>query len=142
MMHLVQFDMVRAEPPQRIVQVAANFISRQAGSAFIRVYCRIAHGPVYLRSQHYLLSPAAALREPAPDDLLGPAAMLNSTVDVGRIKEIDAGIDRRVHDLKRFLLIRRRTKIHRPQTQTAHLQAGSSQTGVLHVNNLLNDLVG
>src|SRR5690606_34478266 len=95
----------------------------------------VAHLAVDLGGEDDLLAPAAALREPAPDDLLSMAeiALLAPlTVAVGRVKEVDAEVERLVHDGEAVRLRGLRTEVHRAQAQRADLQAGASKVDVVH----------
>ena len=96
-----------------------------------RVRPRVA-AAVDLGGQHDLLPPAAALGEPAADDLLGLAA----AVDVGGVEEVDAGLERRVHDLVAVGLVGLRPEVHRAEAQRADPQAGAAEVAIVHGRNL------
>src|SRR5207249_3608450 len=63
-----------------------------------RVVRRLAHRGIDLGGEDDRLAAAAALREPAADDLLGDALAAAPAVDVGRVEEVDAGLARAVHE--------------------------------------------
>ena len=87
----------------------------------------VAHRAVDLGRQHDLLAPPAALRQPAPDDLLGDALAVLAAVDVGGVEEVDAQLQRLVHDREAVGLARLRPEVHRAQAQPADLQAGAAE---------------
>ena len=91
---------------------------------------------VHLRREHDLLAPAAALREPAADDLLGLAA----AVAVGGVEEVDPALEGAVHDREAVGLARLRPEVHRAEAQRAHEQASTSEMAVVHGGTLCPDV--
>lgn len=90
------------------------------------------HVPVHLGGQHHLVAPAAALREPGADDLLGAALVLAPAVDVGRVEEVQARAERGVHDRVAVRLVGLRAEVHRPEDEPADLESRASELCVLH----------
>ena len=83
--HLVQVDVIGLQAAQAGFAGAANVQRREA--AFVGP---VAHIAVDFGGDDDFLAPPAALREPAPDDLLGDAFALFPAVDVGGVEEVDA----------------------------------------------------
>jgi hypothetical protein len=110
--HLVQVDGLDAEAAQRRVERLLQVPPRQA-----EVVGPVAHREPALGGEHdavpYVGGPR---REPAADDLLGPAA----AVDVGRVDEVAAGLDERVELRVRARLVGLRAERHRAQRQRRH----------------------
>ena len=79
-----------------------------------------------------LLAAPAALRKPTADDLLGDAFAHLPAVDVGGIEEVDARVDRGIHDAERVSLGRLGTEVHRPQTKPADLGARAPKLSKFH----------
>jgi hypothetical protein len=67
-MHLIQVDMVCLQPPERIGEVLAHFVGRNAG--FFIGDIGVGHALVDLGGEHDLVSPGGPMREPAADDRL------------------------------------------------------------------------
>ena len=126
MVHLVQVDVVGAEPAQRRVAGAPDV---QRGK--LALVGPVPHGPVQLGGQHGPLPPAAAAREPVTDDLLGPARMRfvvladlpgrggRPAVAVGGVEEVDADLVGVIHDRVRFGGRGQRPEVHRAEAQPA-----------------------
>ena len=81
MVHLVQVDVVGLEPPQAVLAGPADVVGRKAALVW-----PLAHRAVDLGRQHDLLAPPAALRQPAPDDLLGDALAELPAIDDWRCR--------------------------------------------------------
>src|SRR5919109_4281602 len=92
----------------------------------------VAHAAVDFGCQHRFLTSPAALRKPAADDLLRPAFARFPAIGIGGVKEINAKLERLVHDRKRIFLRGLRTKVHGAKTQTGHLEPRAAQLGVFH----------
>ncbi len=121
--HLVQVDVVGLQAAQAGLAGVADVPGREPRRV------RPAVAPVEdLGGEHDLLPPLPALGEPATDDRLGLAA----AVDVGRVEEVDALFERRVHDGEAVGLVGPRAEVHRAEAQRAHPQAGSPECSVLH----------
>jgi hypothetical protein len=82
----------------------------------------VGHRVIHLGRQRYAIPAAVALAESAADDLLGTALR---PVDVGRIEDIDPDFQGAVHNLVGFFFACPGAKVHRPQTDLAHLRIGS-----------------
>src|SRR5262249_36437946 len=78
------------------------------------------------------LPAAAALREPATDDLLGDALAGLPAVDVRRIEEVDPELQRTVHDGEAVGLRGERAEVHGAETEATHLEPGAAEPDVLH----------
>src|ERR1700683_2018684 len=126
-MHLVEVDVVGLESPQRAFARVADVPGRKKG-----VVGPVAHRSVDLCGDDHLLAAAPTLREPSADDLLGDALAFLPSVDVGGVEEVEAGIERRVHDLVRCRLVGLRTEVHGAEAQTADGQTGTTEMRVFH----------
>ncbi len=125
--HLVEVDVVGLQPLEAGVARPADVERREL--ALVRP---LPHVPVELGGDDHLLAPAPALGEPAPDDLLGRAAALGAAVDVGRVEEVDPGVERRVHDGERRRLVGLGTEVHGAQAEAADGEAGAAEVCVAH----------
>ena len=121
-MELVQIDPIGLEPAQRILARAEDVIARIAA-----LVGSVAHRVVHLGRQDDLIA-AAVFLERATDD---PFA-LAGVVDVRRVDEIDARLERAVNDADRVFGAGRSPEIHSPQAQRRDLDAGASQHTVFH----------
>src|SRR5436305_1980867 len=111
--HLVEVDVVGLQSFQRTVTCVPDVACGEE-----RVVGPLAHRAVELRRDDDLLAPAAALGEPATDDLLGDAFALLPPVDVGRVEEVDALVDGAIHDLVRIGLLGDGTEVHRAEDES------------------------
>ncbi len=125
--HLVEVDVVGLQAPQAVVARLTDVQRRQ-----LRRVRPLAATAVDLRREHGLLPPATALREPPADDLLG----LGAAVDVGGVEEVDARLERRVHELVARRLVGLGAEVHRAQAQRADAEAGAAEEAVIHAGNL------
>ena len=91
-----------------------------------------------LGREHNILATSAGKR-PA-DDLLG----LSLRVHVGRVDEVDAGVECAVDDLDRCFVVgvSPGTEHHRPEAQRAYLDTGSPKLSQLHPANVYDGLGG
>src|SRR5262249_33516334 len=99
----------------------------------------VAHLAVHLGGDDNLLAPAAALGEPATDDLFGDALAELPPVHVGGVEEIDAVFAGAVHDREAVRLRRDGTEVHGAQAEAADGQAGTAEVRVLHGLNLARE---
>ena len=82
------------------------------------------HRLVDLRRQDDLVAAPGAL-QPTADDLLRDAVALRHVgrlrpaIDVGGVEEVDAGLDRGVHDGDAGFLVRSESEPHRPEADAA-----------------------
>src|SRR5690606_41203767 len=60
------------------------------------------------------------------------ALVLAPPVDVGRVEEVQTGVERRVHDGVAVGLVGLRTEVHRPEDEAADLESRASELRVLH----------
>jgi hypothetical protein len=125
--HLVQVDPVGLQPAQRLVTGLDDVARGQA-----LVVGALAHPAVHLRRDHHRFAPTPALREPPPDDLLGDAFAELPAVHVGRVVELDAEVERAIHDLEAVRLGGLRAEVHRAETQARDAQPGAAEVCVLH----------
>ena len=125
--HLEEIDRVRLHPAERLLARADDVQRREA-----RLVRPVAHRPVHLRGEDDLLAPAAALREPPAEDLLGPAFALLPPVDVGGVEEVDPRLERAVHDRERVGFARLRSEVHRAETKSTDLETRSPEMHVVH----------
>src|SRR5262249_22116815 len=94
---------------------------------------------VDLGGQHDLVPPAAAVVEPAPQDLLGDPLAQLPAVYIGGVEEVEAVLECPVHDGVAVGLGRLRPEVHRAQAQPAHPQTGATQIRVFHGANSAMD---
>src|SRR5439155_20843713 len=71
-------------------------------------------------------------REPAADDLLGHALARLPAVNVGGVEEVEAAIERAIHDREAFRLGGLGPEVHRAETEPAHLEARATELHVFH----------
>src|SRR5262249_30183896 len=95
------------------------------------VVLALAHRAIHLGGQHDLLAPAA-LRQPAPDDLLGHANAQARTIAISGVEEVDPQCQRLIHDREAVGLAGLRSEIHGSQTQPADSQARAAKMRILH----------
>jgi len=74
----------------------------------------------------------AVLCEPTADDLLGDATTGLPAVDVGGVEEVEAELERSVHDREALALSRLWTEVHRAEAEAAHLESRAPELHVLH----------
>ena len=125
--HLVEIDVIGLQAAQAFFAGAADVIGGQ--EALVGPF---AHAPEDLGGDDDFLAPTAALREPAPDDLLGDAFAHFPAVDVGGVEEVDAQFQGAIHDGERIFFGGVRAEVHRAQTQRADFQAGAAQWDIVH----------
>ncbi|MNS88881.1 hypothetical protein D3C72_1228730 [compost metagenome] len=125
--HLVEVDVVEPHALQAALAGALDVQRRE-----LRGVGPLAHVAVDLGGDDDLLAPAAALGEPAAEDLLGDALAAHPAVDVGRVEEVDAVLERAVHDGERVRFGGLGPEVHRAQAQPADHQAGAAEVGVFH----------
>src|SRR5690606_1289831 len=97
------------------------------------------HRVVNLGREHDAVAPAAAFAEPLADDLLGGALAGLAAVNVSRVEEVDAQVQRLVHDGVAVFLVGPRAEVHRAQAKSADLESGASEVDDLHVPLLRGD---
>jgi hypothetical protein len=88
---------------------------------------------VELGGEPDLLAPAAARGEPSADDLFGDAFAWLRAVHVRRVEEVDAVLQRTIHDRMTVLFGRFWPEVHGAEYQPGHGKAAAAKTGVLHV---------
>lgn len=57
---------------------------------------------------------------------------LPAAIDIGGVEEINAGVDRRIHDVEAGRFVGDVAEVHRPERQPADLKAGPAKMGVFH----------
>src|SRR5439155_8073029 len=124
--HLVEVDPVRAEAAQALLARAPDVNRRQPD-----IVRPGTHSPVHLGGQHDAVAPAAVLCQPAADDLLGHTLAALPAVDVGGIEEVEAELERPVHDREALALRRLGAEVHRAEAEAAHLESRASELRVL-----------
>ena len=125
--HLVQLDMVGLHAFERRFTRAPNVHSRKA--SFIGP---ITHGSVDFRRNDCFFATPATLGKPSPNDVFRDALALFPAIDVGRVEEVDSEFECPIHDTKRILFGRMRTKVHGSEAQTTDFEGGAAETSVLH----------
>jgi hypothetical protein len=121
MVHLIQVDVVGAQPPQGLITRTADIQRGQEPVIGPR-----AHATVELGGQDDPVPPPASCRQPAPDDLLGHALRARPPVGVRCVQEVDPVIQRAIHDLVRFLRLGDRAEVHRAEAEPADLDPGTA----------------
>src|SRR5690606_28372212 len=129
-MNLVEVDVIGLQPSERISGMFAYLVRRNAALLVGRRI--VGHIAVDFGGDHDLIAPSGLLLEPAPDDFLGCAAVGASAVNVGGIEEVDAHLQRFVHNAEGFVFGRERAKVHRPQTNLADGQLRWPKFSVIH----------
>jgi len=121
-MHLIEVDMVGAEPAQRVFQRASNPAPRI--TPHVRI---VAHRAMHLAGEHDGVAPPL---EGLANDFLG----LSAVVAVSGVDEVDAEIQRLVDDADGVVVIgvADLAEHHGAQTVWADLDAGSAQRAILH----------
>ena len=120
--HLIQVDVIGLQPPQARLAGPPDVVGRQP--AVVRAE---SHRLVHLRGQDDVVAVPAALQPPA-DGLLRDAVpllhvrRLRAAVDVGGVEEVDARIDRGVHDREAARLVHGETEVHRAEADPADQQ--------------------
>jgi hypothetical protein len=114
---LVEVDVIGLQPAQRTLHGTGDPAARIA--LLVRI---VAHRSMHLGGQHHMLAPAL---QRLADDLLGLAA----AIPVGRIDEIDTGIQRLVDHPDPLVMIRisKPAEHHCTQAIGADLDAGFSK---------------
>src|SRR5687768_5455429 len=78
----------------------------------------LTHATIDLCRDDRLITPSATLRKPTTDNLLCYSLPKLPTINICSIKEIDAKVERLVHDGKGIFFGCLRTEVHSAQTQT------------------------
>jgi hypothetical protein len=107
MVHLVQVDVIGLEPSQAVLTGPPDVVGRE--TTLVRA---LAHLVVHLGRQHDPLAPRAALRQPAPDDLLGDALAELPAIHIGGVEEVDPQLQRLIHNRKAVGLAGLRAEVH------------------------------
>src|SRR5581483_10361736 len=126
-MHLIQIEMVGAQAPQTALARFTDMPRREP-----RLIRPIAHAAVHLRRKHDFLAAAAALREPAADDLFGYAFANLPAIDVRGVEEIEAVLERAVHDLPAVRFACLWAEVHGAEAEAADLQSGAAEMHGVH----------
>ena len=128
-MHLVEIDPVALQALQarldRLHDVAAGASLQRA---------RLVHGIAELGRDEDIL---AAIAEIAAERRLGPAAV---AVDVGRVEEGDAGVERFLDDRLRVLHGHAQPEVVAAEAEHGDLDAGISYVALLHCSIVRSDL--
>src|SRR5262245_49099449 len=109
-MHLIEVDVIGCEPPQAFLAGPTDVDGGEPG-----IVRAAAHPSVDLGGEHDLFAPTSALREPAPDDLLGHPLARLPAVDVGGVEEVEATVDRAIHDREALRLGGLGPEVHRAE---------------------------
>ena len=129
-MRLVEIDVIRAEPFQAGVDLVHDRLSRQALA--VRV---VAHLAVHLGGDHHLLAPGKVLQRAAGDLLAGA-----ERIDVRRVEEVDAGLERLLEERPARLLVERpamraaldRAVGHAAKADARDFEAGPPEIDIIH----------
>jgi hypothetical protein len=121
---LVEVDPIRAQPPQRVLDLADYPPARTA--PLVRVV--IGHRAVKLGGKDDRVAPAVGQR--LAHDLL----RLPARVDVGGVDEVDPRVERRVNDAHRLVVIgiAPGAEHHRTEAELGDRHAGATERAVLH----------
>jgi hypothetical protein len=115
----------RSQPAKAVLARLADVQRRQTSS--VRA---VLQRDVQLGGQHHLVATRRVISEPAAEDRLRGAG----AVDIGGVKEVDARLERSVHDRTAVLLIGVPAEVHRAQREATYLGAYPAELGVLHVD--------
>jgi len=120
---LVEIDPVGVEPAQTVLDRLRD--PAPGGSAVVRV---LTERQTDLRGEHDVV--AAAVGQGLADDRL----RLPGRVEVGRVDEVDAGVERAVDDPDRVVVVTvaERAEHHRAEAQLTDRDAGASQWPIVH----------
>ena len=114
--HLEEIDVIGLQATQAGVARGANVSGRQA-----TVVRPIGHWSVQLGGKYNLVAPIAAEREPVANDFFGGANAEVSAVTIGGVEEVDAQLERSIHDGVRVGLRGLGSEVHRAEAQFADL---------------------
>src|SRR5258707_15582312 len=115
-MNLIKIDVIGLKASEGISDMLANFVSRDTG--FFIGDSGIRHRPIYLCCQDDLIPTPATLFEPATNDFFGLSSLW--AISIGSIKEVDALVQRFIHDAAGFVFRCITAKVHRSETDFAH----------------------
>src|SRR5208283_5634348 len=120
--HLVEVDEVGLQSLQASFAVPMYFYRGQVAAVPVRLRGRprIVDWIEDLGGKHDALPPRASLRQPPADNILGMSPAHGPPVCVRGVEEVDAKLQRPVHDREAVLLTRVPAEIHRPQADIAH----------------------
>src|SRR6056297_2758799 len=125
MVHLVKVDVVGLQACQAGLAVLADLVGAEAGTVAVRFrpVSLALHRAVDLGREDDRLAPPAALGEPAADDLLRGAGLPAPAVHVGGIEEVDAELQRAVHDVEAVFLGGVPAEVHGAEAEIADFHA-------------------
>ena len=127
---LIEVDVVGAQAPKAGVDLGHDRLAGQAGA--VRAG---AHAMEHLGRDHNLVAPRGLC-----DDLTQDLFAAAGRIHVGRVEEVDSGVERAVDDWTRGLEIQRpcvgsstsRAEAHAAEAQPRHFEPGRTQSYVLH----------
>jgi hypothetical protein len=128
-MDLVEVDVVEPEPSERCVDRREDVLAAQP-----RAVLAGHRAPVHLRREDVLLARPEEPAQNAPRDHLALALV----VDVGRVEEDDAALDRPAHDRLGLVLadrppaLRARAEAHHSEADARDAQPRSAEVHVVH----------
>src|SRR5205823_6116899 len=131
----LQLDRARAQVVEALLGDEPEEVARRRPGVRLRELPAVrplAHRGIDLGGEDDRLAAAAALREPAADDLLGDAIAAAPAVDVCRVEEVEAGLARAVHEREAVALAGERAEVHGPEAEAADAQPGAAEMDVLH----------
>ena len=128
-MHLVQVDPIGAEAPQTGFAATDDVTARQA--AIVR---SVAHSTIDLGRQDHAIAPTLERFAEHP-------LRLAARVHVGRIEQVDAGVEAAIHQPPRFCHIGGANHAlaivtgegHGAETEEGYLESSRAETTVVHV---------
>jgi hypothetical protein len=124
---LVEVDVVGLQALQTGIEGPADIECREPG-----LVGPVRHDAVELGREHGAFAALAAFGEPPANDFLGPAAVLSPAINIGRVEEVDPGLQCGIHDGMGRGFVSSGAEIHGAEAQPGDFQAGAAQMGVLH----------
>src|ERR1039457_5279665 len=125
--HLIEVDVIGLQAPEGSLACVADVARREE-----RVIGPVAHRAVELGRDHHLLATPSTLSEPAADDLFGDALALLPAVDVGGVEEVEARVQRSVHDLVGCRFVGLGAEVHGAEAEATDGESGTAEVCVLH----------
>jgi hypothetical protein len=128
--NLVEIHVIRAQPPQAIVDGVKDVLARESPEVGI-----VAHRLVNLGGDHNSVAAAGEIAESPPHDLLANP----DRIHIGGIEKIDPEFQSALQERPRLLLLQYplppllRPVSHRAQTQARYHQSSPSEIHVFHL---------
>ena len=125
--HLVEIDVIHAKTRKARLTGRADMTRRKTPIVDV-----LGHRLMHLRRKDDSIAPCGVRREPPAEDRLRRTDPERTTVLIGGIDEVHAGLDRRVEDIVGRSFRRSRPEVHGAETDRAHAKRAASQRPVVH----------